>query len=237
MESENQSSPSTDVAQPVDLDPEVALERLDAWIDGAVRLLPNIIVGLIILAIAVGVAALVRRLIIQRATKRGRKNLGEVLGGFIKWTIILLGGLLAATIIVPTLRPGDLIAGLGVSSVAIGFAFKDILQNWLAGVLILLRQPFSVDDQIRVSEYEGTVERIESRSTIIKTYDGQRVVIPNSQIYTNSILVKTAHELRRSEYDVGIGYGDDIDQACDVIVAALKGIDGVKADPAPEALP
>lgn len=135
------------------------------------------------------------------------------------------------------MRPGDLIAGLGVSSVAIGFAFKDILQNWLAGVLILLRQPFSVDDQIRVSDYEGTVERIESRSTILKTYDGQRVVIPNSDIYTNSIFVKTAYENCRSQYDVGIGYDDDIDKACDVIVTTLKDIDGIKSDPAPEALP
>ena len=128
----------------------------------------------------------------------------------------------------PTLSPGDLIAGLGVSSVAIGFAFKDILQNWLAGLLILLRQPFEINDQIEVNGREGTVERIETRATIIKTYDGQRLVIPNSDIYTDAVLVKTAYDKRRSQYDVGIGYGDNIGEACDVIRKALSEVEGVQ---------
>jgi small-conductance mechanosensitive channel len=73
----------------------------------------------------------------------------------VKWAVILAGLLLAATIVVPTLKVGDLVAGLGISSIAIGFAFKDILQNWLAGLLILLRQPFDIGDQIEVSGHEG----------------------------------------------------------------------------------
>ena len=136
--------------------------------------------------------------------------------------VIIVGFMLAATVVVPSLKPGDLISGLGVSSVAIGFAFKDILQNWLAGVLILIRQPFEVKDQIEVNGFEGTVERIETRATIIKTYDGQRVVVPNSDIYTNSIIVKTAHEKRRSQYDVGIGYGDNLREACEVLKKSLE---------------
>ena len=151
--------------------------------------------------------------------------------------MILLGFLLAATIVIPTLKPGDLIAGLGVSSVAIGFAFKDILQNWLAGLLILIRQPFEIDDQIEVNGREGTVERIETRATIIKTFDGQRIVVPNSEIYTNSVLVKTAHEKRRSQYDVGIGYGDGIEEACAVIRKALASVADVQQEPPPQALP
>ncbi len=228
---------SQDAPQQIDLDPGVALERLDSWIDGAIRLLPNIVVAIALLAIMFGLGVLVRRLIKRHASRRQRENLGEVLGGFVKWAIILLGFLLAATIVIPTLKPGDLIAGLGVSSVAIGFAFKDILQNWLAGVLILLRQPFEIRDQIEVNGHEGTVERIQTRATIIKTYDGQRIVIPNSDIYTHAVLVKTAHEKRRSQYDVGIGYGDSMDDACDVIRTAVAGVDGVEADPPAEALP
>ncbi|MFZ2236652.1 MAG: mechanosensitive ion channel family protein, partial [Dokdonella sp.] len=85
--------------------------------------------------------------------------------------------------------------------------------------------------------FEGTVMRIETRATIIKTYDGQRIVLPNSDIYTNAVLVKTAHEKRRSQYDVGIGYGDGIENACEVLLAAINSVDEVEADPAPEALP
>ena len=226
-----------DVPQKVDLDFGIAIEHVDSWVDGAVRLLPNIAVALVVLGIAMGVGALLRRLVENRAHKRQRDNLGDVLGGFIKWMVILFGFLLAATIVIPSLKPGDLIAGLGVSSVAIGFAFKDILQNWLAGLLILLRQPFDIDDQIEVNGFEGTVMRIETRATIIKTYDGQRIVMPNSEIYTNAVLVKTAHEKRRSQYDVGVGYGDGIENACEVLLAAINSVDDVESDPAPEALP
>ena len=136
-----------------------------------------------------------------------------MLGSFVKWLILLVGGLLALTIVIPSLNPGDLIAGLGIGSVAIGFAFKDILQNWLAGLLILIQRPFGVGDQIVVNGYEGTVEWIETRATIIAMYDGRRAIIPNADVYSNAVTVNTARPTRRSQYDVGIGYGDDIEAA------------------------
>ncbi len=222
--------------QTVDLDPAVALEKLDSWVDGFMALLPNIAVALVVFAIFYALSLLAKRLISGTASRRGRADLGEVLGKFGKWVLLVVGALLAATIVMPTLNPGDLIAGLGISSVAIGFAFKDILQNWLAGLLLLLRQPFEVGDQIEVSGYEGTVQHIESRSTIIKTYDSRRVIIPNSIIYTSEIVVKTAYDERRSQYDVGIGYGDDPKKAREVILEALRGIDGIESDPAPQVL-
>lgn len=228
---------SENESQQFDLDFDIAVQQLDSWVDGAIRLLPNIIVALILLTLFYLLGTAVRRLIRRHLIRRQRENLGDVLGGLVKWTLMLLGILLAATVVMPTLNPGDLIAGLGVGSVAVGFAFKDILQNWLAGLLILLRQPFQIGDQIQVSGYEGTVERIETRATIIHTYDGQQVVIPNSDIYTNAVLVKTAHSVRRTELDIGIGYGDDIDEACEIIAAALSSVDGVEKEPAPEALP
>ena len=225
-----------DVPQQIDLDFGVALERVDAWVDGAIRLLPNLVVAAVLLLIFYGVGLLVRRLIIRQMHRRERDNLGDVLGGFVKWLIFMLGFLLAATIVLPNLKPSDLIAGLGVSSVAIGFAFKDILQNWLAGLLILLRQPFDINDQIAINGHEGTVERIETRATIIKTYDGQRIVIPNSDIYTQAVRVITAHEFRRSEYAVGIGYDDDLDRACALLVAAVSKVAEVEQAPMAEAL-
>jgi small conductance mechanosensitive channel len=229
---------STPIAlQSMNFDFSAAVERVQSWINGFIRLLPNIIVASVVIALFYGLGYLARKIIQRRTTKKQRDNLGEVLGGFVRWVIIILGFLLGATIIIPSLKPGDLIAGLGVSSVAIGFAFKDILQNWLAGLLILFRQPFETNDQIEVNGYEGTVERIETRATIIRTYDGQRVVIPNSDIYTNSVLVKTAHEKRRSQYDVGIGYGDGIEEACEVIRKAVAGVAEVEQEPGVEALP
>lgn len=228
---------STKTLESISLNLNAAVERVQSWVNGFIRLLPNIVVAVIVIAIFYGLGYVAKKLIMRRTTRSQRDNLGEVLGGFVRWIIIVLGFLLGATIVIPSLNPGDLIAGLGVSSVAIGFAFKDILQNWLAGLLILLRQPFETHDQIEVNGYEGTVERIETRATIIKTYDGQRVVIPNSDIYTNSVLVKTAHEKRRSEYDVGIGYGDNIEEACEIIRKAVDAIPETEGEPGVEAFP
>lgn len=225
---------AADKAGEVDLNPSLAMEKIDSWLDGFVATLPNIVVAIVFFLTFVMVAIFLKKAVMNAATSRGRSNLGEVMGAFLKAATILVGGLIAATIVVPTLNPGDLVAGLGVSSVAIGFAFKDILQNWLAGLLILIRQPFEIGDQIEVNGYEGTVAHIETRATIINTYDGQRAVIPNSDIYTNAVLVKTGNEVRRSQYDIGIGYADDIDEACEIIKRELVKIEGVETDPAPE---
>ncbi len=226
-----------DVPGEVDFNPTLIFSKLDAWLDGFVRLLPNIAVAIVVAVIFWFLAKFVQRLILKGTRSNGRENLGEVLGGFVKWIVAFIGIMLALTIVVPTLKPGDLIAGLGVSSVAIGFAFKDILQNWLAGVLILLRQPFEIGDQIIVEGFEGTVERIETRATIIRQYDNQRIVVPNSEIYTNAVKVKTANDLIRSQYDVGIGYGDDIGEAVEVARKAMQGIEGIDTSKDVDILP
>ena len=202
-----------------------------------ILLLPNIVIGLIVLALFYGGAILVHRAVRRVFHARKQFDLGDLLGGFVRWGVIGLGFLVAATIIFPSVKPGDALATLGFGSVAIGFAFKDILQNWFAGLLILIRQPFRRGDQIIVDGYEGTVEHIQARATSIKTYDGRRVVIPNSDVYTKIVTVNTAFGTIRSSYDVGIGYGDEIEQARSVILDALDGLQGIVRDPAPEVIP
>ncbi|WP_372760592.1 mechanosensitive ion channel family protein [Pseudoalteromonas sp.] len=221
----------------IDANPELILNRLDAWLDGLFKLLPSIVVGIVVFVIFWFVARFIGSLIRKSAEKSDRPSLGEVGGALTRWTIVIAGLMLSATIISPTLTPGDLIAGLGVSSVAIGFAFKDILQNMLAGILILLRQPFQVGDQIISSGHEGTVEKIETRATLIKTYDGRRVVIPNADIYTNSVVVNTAFKERRSQYDIGIGCNDDWATARELMQQACASVEGVYSEPAPETIP
>ena len=222
--------------QAVNLDPAFALNKVETWVVGFQRLLPNIVVGLVVVALFWVVGWAVGRGFNAWAKRRSRDNLGEVLGSFLKWIIVLLGILFGLTIIIPSLNPADLLAGLGIGSVAIGFAFKDILQNWLAGLLLLIRQPFQVGDQIVVNGYEGTVDWIETRATIITTYDRRRVIIPNADVYSNAVTVNTAHERRRSQYDIGIGYGDDIERARAVILEALERAPGVETDPKAEVL-
>ncbi|WGH78140.1 mechanosensitive ion channel family protein [Jannaschia ovalis] len=221
----------------VTADTSLIFAKLDSWLEGFFRLLPNLAVALVVALLFVAAGATIGWAVSRTAASRGRNSLGSVLGSILRWLVAIAGLLIAFTIVVPSLRLGDLVAGLGIGSVAIGFAFKDILQNLFAGLLILFRQPFRTGDQIVTGNgYEGTVEEIEMRATLIRTYDGRRVVIPNAQVYTDAITVNTAFETRRSEYDFGIHYDADTGQAIDVAVQAARGVDGVLADPAPEAL-
>lgn len=136
--------------------------------------------------------------------------------------ILFLGFMVAMIIAVPSFTPGKLIGALGIGSVAIGFAFKDIFQNLLSGILLLLSEPFRIGDQIISGNFEGTVEDIQIRATTIRTYDGRKVVIPNSQLYTSTMTVNTAYSQRRLEFDVGIGYENNIVDAQRVILNVLK---------------
>lgn len=214
-----------------------AWNKVQNMINGFMVLLPNIVLALIVFAFFFFVAGKIKGLV-KRLTRKHRqaRNLGLVLGRLAQGVTILIGLFIALSIVIPSFKAGDLVQLLGISGVAIGFAFRDILQNFLAGILILLTEPFQIDDQIVFKDFEGTVENIQTRATTIRTYDGRRIVIPNSELFTNSVTVNTAFESRRLEYDVGIGYGDDIDRAKQLMLQAIHSVDSVLQDPAPEAL-
>lgn len=220
----------------LDINPQAITEKLDSWLDGFVKLIPNLVVGILVFIAIFYVARWIGNLVRRLLGNKGRENFGELLGGFARYIIVILGFAFSITIMAPNLSLADLIGGLGVSTVAIGFAFQDILQNWLAGVLILLRQPFKLGDQIVVNNYEGTVEEIKMRATIIKTYDGKRVVIPNNTVYNNSVTVNTAHELIRSQYDMGLGYNENYLEAMQILKETITNVEGVNKDHTVETL-
>lgn len=214
-----------------------AVVGVQEMVNGFLERIPFIILGLIVFALFILVGRLFRRTIRRFALRRRRhKNLGMALGRVVYAVITLIGFLVAMVIILPTFKPSQLFELLGISSIAIGFAFRDILQNFLAGILLLLTEPFRIEDQIKVGEFEGTVEDIQTRATTIRTYDGRRVVIPNADLFTKSVTVQTAYDKRRLDYDFSIGTSDDIDLAKEVIVATLRRIEIVLEDPAPDVI-
>ncbi len=164
------------------------------------------------------------------------RGIALVFSRIVSWLVLALGVLVALTVIFPTLTAASLFGALGVSGVAIGFAFKDIFQNLLAGILILITRPFRIGDQIVSGDHEGVVEDIQVRATLLRTYDNRRVVIPNSELYTNRVTVNTAYDHRRLSVTVGIGYGDDIAAARTLILETLGGLDGLLQDPPPSVL-
>ena len=214
-----------------------ALERLKQIVNSIADAFPSIALALLAFLFFY-VAGRITKSLVRRATdRRGQmRGAGIAMGRIAQGLVLLLGTLVALSIALPTFKPGDIVELLGIGSVAIGFAFRDILQNFLAGILILLTQPFRIGDQIVTSNYEGTVEDIQTRATFIKTYDGRRVVIPNANLFTERVVVNTAFDERRIEYDVGIGYGDDVEKAKHLMLEAMHGTGEVLKEPAPDVL-
>jgi small-conductance mechanosensitive channel len=211
--------------------------KLDGWGNEFILFIPNLILGVIVALIFVALAWALGVLLRQAVTRAGRHDLAHMLASFAFWVTLFIGFLAVLTVLLPSMQPGDVFTSLGVGSVALGFAFKDILQNFIAGFFILIRRPFQRGDQIKVGDIEGTVQAVETRATLVKTYSGRLVIIPNSDIYTRSVTVHTAYETRRMEVVVPVDLEVDIDQAIDAFRKAVLGVEHVLADPPPDFLP
>jgi small conductance mechanosensitive channel len=210
---------------------EAAYQMVDSFF----ARLPSLIVAIIVFLLFYGVSILVSRVIL-RATRKHRPNLGVVFARLTGAATILLGLLVAFSVVAPSFQAGDLIKILGISGVAIGFAFQNILQNFLAGLLLLWAEPFRVGDEIKLDSYEGTVEEIQARATIIETYDGRRVVIPNADLFTHSVTVNTALDIRRWEYDLTVKDSGNLAELKSFIIKTVSKVQGVLSDPTPEVL-
>lgn len=168
----------------------------DAWnsgekiIESAIRLLPNIILGIVVFILFVFLGSFTKWLV-RRTAERHNASIGlaVLLGRLGQLCMVILGLLIAFAITAPSFKAGDIIKMLGIGTVAIGFAFQNILQNFLAGILLLISQPFHLGDTISVTGLEGTVEDIEARATIITTKEGRKVVIPNATVFMNPVAV------------------------------------------------
>lgn len=172
------------------------IDLSDAWKSGnriihsSISRLPNLAMALVIFVIFAVIAAATKRFVRRAAWRRQqRQSLGILLGQLAQLSIIILGFLIALSVIAPSFQAADLIKVLGIGSVAIGFAFQNILQNFLAGILLLINEPFRVGDLISVTGLEGRVEDIQARATVITAENGRRVVIPNAVLFTNPVAV------------------------------------------------
>jgi len=200
-----------------------AYSTIDKIMEGFWERVPYLIIAAVVLIVFWLLARVFKWSVRKTLNNRSytRQNLVLVLNRVGSSAIIFFGFLIAMVIAIPGFTPSQLMSALGLGSVAIGFAFKDIFQNLLSGVLILLGEPFKIGDDIIVNNMEGTVEDIQIRATFLRSPDGRRIVIPNATVYTSAVTVNTAYTRRRCEFVVGIGYEDDVQKAKDIILAIL----------------
>jgi len=213
---------------------KILFDQIHQMVIATIAMLPQFLISLCILFITFLVAKLARSIVerILRKTKMRPSlvSLLILLSSLVTW---VFGIMIAAIIVFPNLTPTKMLAGLGIGSVAIGFAFKDIFENFLSGIIILMRREMRIGDVIECQDLEGQIEKILVRETHIRQADGQLVVVPNSLLFKNPLTIRTDTDERRTTIICGIAYAEDIDVARDVIYGAVTECESVITDDKP----
>jgi small conductance mechanosensitive channel len=202
---------------------------------GLVALLPNLAAALIVLIVTWALARYTWRAEAALLRRWNRRPALVAAARTLTRTLVWLAGLIiAAALVFPGMSATNVIAGLGIGSLVVGLAFRDILENYLAGLLILLRKPMRIGDDILCEGIEGQVEQITIRDTYLRRRSGELVLVPNAFIYSNPTTVLTDRPLRRITLEVGVAYDTDLDHARATLAGALAGLETVDASKTPE---
>ncbi|WP_298859042.1 mechanosensitive ion channel family protein [uncultured Sulfitobacter sp.] len=212
----------------------ILIEQLHVMATGAIELVPQLVVALVVLLatwlLNKLVSTIIRRVLKRSNLRQSLKELFTLISSIIVW---MAGIMIAAIILFPGLTPSSMLAGLGIGSVAIGFAFKDVFENFLAGIIILFRREMRIGDHIECEGIEGQVTHIAIRESHIRQTDGQLVIIPNSILFKNAVTVRTDKDQRRVTVICGVAYDVDVDEARTVIADAVKSCETVETDEKP----
>ncbi|HAV79027.1 MAG TPA: hypothetical protein DCX53_16880 [Anaerolineae bacterium] len=206
-------------------------EYINTFIDNFIEGLPNILTALAILIVSIYLARVFSK-ILRRAMGKSKatQNVINLLADTTRWTIIIIG------IITALQRFFDVtafLAGLGILGFTVGFALQDVMKNFAAGIILLIQQPFEVDETIGVAGFDGTVLEIDLRATEMRALDGRIVSIPNAEVLAHPIVNYTRAERRRIELPVGVGYSTDTETARRIVLDAIQNVPGFVAEPAP----
>ncbi len=203
---------------------------LDIW-SNFISHTPYLVGSIVVLIVTWGITKLVGKIGDRLFSKsKIRKSLQDLIIRLITIAIWIFGFLLAAMIVFPGLTPAKALGGLGLLSVAVGFAFKDIFENFFAGILLLWRYPFENGDFIECEGIEGRIIRTEIRMTLIRKTTGELIVVPNSFLFKNPVDVLTDLPKRRVTVMTGVAYSEDVAEAVEVIKKAVKNCKTVLKD-------
>jgi small-conductance mechanosensitive channel len=205
--------------------------QIERMTRGFIQALPTLAIAIIILTITWLIARSAVK-ITDRLTVRThlREDLKQLLDTMVRLGIWIVGIVIALTVAIPSFTPASAFAGLGVGALAIGFAFQDIFENFLAGVLIMLREKMRINDLIECQSITGRVERITLRETHIRQLSNELTIVPNSLLFKNPVKILTDEVVRRDEIMVGVSYDADLERAQQVIRDAVQGLENVNPD-------
>lgn len=199
-----------------------------------VVLLPRLLVAVVVFVLFTWLGRLTGRLAV-RLLERGKLTATHrtFFRHLITWIGAFIGLVIALNVLGLQTVAAGLLAGGGFTAVALGFAFRGVGENLLAGLFLAFSRPFEVGDIIQSGEFQGQVKSIQMRNTHIRTGDGRDVYIPSSQVFSQPVVNFTKDGLRRLSFVVGIDYADDSERALSVLANACTEVEAVLDDPPP----
>ena len=207
-------------------------EPINQMINQFILFLPGLLIALVLFVVTLVAASLLSQAVRRTMTNRDMdKELTQVLTIITRWGLIILGTIVALQQI--NFNVTAFLTSLGIIGFTIGFAIQDVSKNFVAGLLLLLQEPFQIGDAITVSGYTGVVQTVDLRSTLLRTFDGTNVIIPNGDVYTSAI-VNFGPTIRRLDLTVGVAYDTDLDAAARVALDAIHTLAGLQEDPGPK---
>ena len=200
-------------------------------------LIPNIITGIIILLIAIILGKIIYKIIAKTTQKRWQDSImSNFLAEVIKWTFYLFGVIMALSVIGFSGVASTIFAGAGISAIVFGFAFKDIGENFLAGIILALKRPFEIGDIIEIQGDKGTVKDLDLRITHLRNAEGKDIYIPNSSIIKNTLTNYTKDGFLRINFMIGIAPECDIEETRKLIATYLNTKNTILKTPAPSVM-
>ena len=199
------------------------VEKLVSWAHQLIEHLPNFVLAIVVCLLFVFLSKIIGR-VSQRMARKviHSKQIIDLLISIVKVLIISIGFFIALKILGLSGTVTSLLAGAGIVGLAIGFAFQDMTENFIAGVAMGIRKPFQTGDVIECEGVFGTVQTINLRNTIVETFYGQHKVVPNKILFRNTLTNYNATKQRKIEIEVGIPYSQDIQSAADTISNAIN---------------
>lgn len=199
--------------------------KVESWLEIFVSMLPNLVVALLVLIAFFFIAKIVRGLFRNTINRFvGGTALSSLFTTMVHFSIVAMGLVIALNILQLNQTVTSLLAGAGIIGLALGFAFQDIAANFMSGILMAIRKPILVGDIVETNGYMGTVEKINLRVTVVKTFQGLHVIIPNKEVFQSPLTNYTKTNERRIDLECGVSYGDDLQKVKKIAEEAIMNL-------------
>ncbi|MBD3747998.1 MAG: mechanosensitive ion channel family protein [Sphingobacteriales bacterium] len=198
-------------------------EKLISWVDAIIKLLPNLALAAIVLVLGIFISKLLRRYSLKMIRKFSQlETINKLFASFMY--VVGIGITIFTTLDILNLDKAvtTALTGAGILGLALAFAFQDIAANFMSGIFMSFRHPFNVDDLVKINQEIGKIEAINLRDTTIITLQGQRLIIPNKQVFQNTIENYTSTGRRRLDINIGVSYGDDLERVKEITLKAVE---------------